>query len=100
MNKISKLVFQFALFLIIMSVAGMEIPEISKLLDDVSNDCELVQCQCEVKLPVKSTYDGVQFATLTKDRNVVSCEALRSLAPSVPRKRSADPLALLTSLRL
>ena len=100
MNKISKLVFQFALFLIIMSVAGMEIPEISKLLDDVSNDGEVVQCQCEVKPPVKSTHDGVQFATLTLDKCVVSCEAFRSLAPSVSPKRSADPRALLTSLRL
>jgi hypothetical protein len=100
MNKISKLIFQFALFLIILSVAGMEIPEISKLLDDVSNDGEVAQIQCEVKPPVKSTYDGVKLATLTQDKCVVFCEAFGSLAPCVPRKRSADPLALLTSLRL
>jgi|SRR5579863_948653 len=100
MKKISRLVFQFALFLIIMSVAGMEIPEISKLLDDVSNDGVVVQWQCDVKPPVKSTYDEVQFAAPTHDKCVVCCELLTSLAPSLPRKRSPDPLALLTSLRL
>ena len=89
--------FCFGLFLLVLAVTGREVPEVSRLADDVSNDGQLVEFQSKAAPKVDSQREDQQDRLLFTRNDFFFVENMTDRARIVPLKAGQD---LLHSLSL
>ena len=97
MTKFGRRGFYFVLFLLVLAVAGREVPEVSRLADDVSNDGQVVEFQSRAAPKVDSRREDQQDRLLFTRNDSFFVENLTDCARIVPLKAGQD---LLHSLSL